>query len=367
MSKRTRKDLAVDVVACFALLLMILALTQFTDEPQYAGPSKKVLSQTALLPLVVPKESASLVESKPRRPAGFAFAIGAKKAYSRPPIPNCKRKQMLARKKTICVKDPAFIPVKVPTETLRLVNSNIKYDLSTWTADFRKILNTKPDFITLQEMASRSDEELAIEGYAVYRSHEHTYTKETPVMWNTDRWELMDSGTKWLTVRKVKWGERAVNWVTLESKTTGRVVSIVSAHPAPTVKFTQGLLPIFMRGLYPLVETLHDRGEVLIGGDFNVQYQSALYREAGIPESKLVPTFDHFGKMPTGRYRGGTIDYMFYRQSQHLTPTVQGKWLQNSDHNALWSEWELSSPVKMLPRKANKAVLEHAGVAIPYS
>lgn len=282
-------------------------------------------------------------------------------------IPDCGPKEMLTEAKTQCVPDPAFIPVEVPPETVRLANANIKTSMpaAQFQADYNRILAARPDFITLQEVPRRPDAVLAVNGYEIYRSHHSPFTAETPVLWDSTRWEALSTGTRYLTVKKVKWGVRAVNWATLRSLTTGRVVTIMSAHPAPTIKRTEGLLPVFIARLKPLVETLYAEGDVLVAGDFNVHYRGGLWAKSGLANSTLVPTFDQFGKVATGRKFGATIDYMFARQSETLTPTAQGRWLQNSDHNALWSEWVLSTPREALPAEVKAAVLKPAEGVLP--
>jgi endonuclease/exonuclease/phosphatase (EEP) superfamily protein YafD len=228
-------------------------------------------------------------------------------------------------------------------ETVRVGHANIKVGTSTFATDLATVLESGPDFVTLNEVADRSDSQLRPPGYQSYRSMEHTYSRETPVLWRTDRWTLVDSGTRWLTTRKVKWGERAVNWVTVRSTRTGATVSVVSAHAAPTTHATAGLLPIFAQGLSELVGELKGSGPVLVGGDLNAHYTSASYPRALLSAGGLSATFDTFG-IPaggTGDHRGGTIDYLLHTTG--LRPTAQSTAELASDHDALFGTFVLDA------------------------
>jgi endonuclease/exonuclease/phosphatase (EEP) superfamily protein YafD len=227
-------------------------------------------------------------------------------------------------------------------QTVRLAQANIKQGSPTFATDLAIVASHDPDFITLNEAGYRTDVQIRPAGYDSYRSMVSPFTRETPVLWRTDRWTKVGAGTRWLTVRHVTWGERAVNWVTLRSTSTGQVVSVVSAHPAPTTRATQGLLPVFATRLVSLVRTLEAHGPVLIGGDFNAQYAGHLYPGAILAGGGLTPTYATFG-MPaggTGDHFGATIDYLFYTAG--LTPTAQSKAELNSDHDAVFGTFALS-------------------------
>lgn len=284
-----------------------------------------------------------------------------------PPKPPCgefKRAKLLKpQRQWRCVELP---PVAGPVETVRMVSSNIKTSMGPqqFQADYRRIIAARPDFIALQEVSRRSDSELAIEGYSIYRSPADPFTRETPVLWDSTRWELLETGTRYLTTRKVKWGVRAVNWATVESRTTGRVVTILSAHPAPTIRVTEGLLPIFMARLTDLARELNTKGPVLMGGDYNVHYRGKLYHSLPWAQGELVSTWDQRGKLPTGD-RGATIDYIFEWKREDLKFLQGANWLQESDHHALWGEWELSSPFSVPPRRIDSLVLSPSQGVLP--
>lgn len=234
---------------------------------------------------------------------------------------------------------------QVPRVSVRLAQANIYYDLppAKWLADYERVRALHPDFITLNEAAYRTDAELAVDGYAIKRGYDNSSTRETPVLWRTDRWTEVASGTSTLTNRKVKWGVRAVNWVTLKHLTTGKVVSVISAHPAPTVPATQGLLTEFMTGLTALVNELDASGPVFVGGDLNVHYESGPYPTDALASAGLSATYDTLGRPDggTGDHRGGIIDYLLYQPSKGVKATEQGKVEQNSDHDTMWGDFTL--------------------------
>lgn len=228
---------------------------------------------------------------------------------------------------------------------VRLAQANIYYDLSreAWLADYARVRALQPDFITLNEAAYRTDAELAVGGYAIRRSNDNSSTRETPVLWRTDRWTEIASGTRTLNNRPVRWGVRAVNWVTLKHLATGKVVSVISAHPAPTIPVTRGLLSEFMGGLSALVKELGASGPVFVGGDLNVQYQSAPYPAAALASAGLQATYDTLGRPEggTGDHRGGIIDYMLYQPGKGVSADKQGKVEQASDHDTMWADFTL--------------------------
>lgn len=285
-------------------------------------------------------------------------AVRRESPVSVPPAPTYLLRSPAVRSTTAAPADPAPLPLMSSPpppspppspspdgdgQTVRLAHANIKIGTSTFASDLATVSAGSPDFITLNEAAFRSDVQIRPPGYHSYRSMEHVYTRETPVLWRADRWDMVDTGTRWLTRRKVKWGERAVNWVTLRSLQTGRTVSVVSAHPAPTTRATAGLLPVFTEGLTRVVGELRAHGPVLVGGDLNAHYTSALYPRALLAAGDLTATYDTFGMPPggTGDHRGGTIDYLLHTTG--LRPTAQSKAELASDHDALFGTFELSA------------------------
>lgn len=249
-------------------------------------------------------------------------------------------------------------PVETPLgpETVTMVQANIYTGLSAdrFQADARKVQRDKPDFITYNEVMFRQDMFLAPPGYAMYRSMANRFTAEAPVAWRTDRWSMVDSGTMWISThrgrppgKEIELGRRAVNWVTLTSP-DGRVLSVVSAHIAPLTRGMPDLLRPSMVKLGGLVDQLAQRGPVLVGGDFNVEYTAGRYPRDLTEAAGMVPTYDTMGAhFPTGDHGGHTIDYLFNRGEGQLVATSQHPMELRSDHDAVVGgfTWQVDPPV----------------------
>ncbi len=232
-----------------------------------------------------------------------------------------------------------------PTEMdVRMVQANIKRTLGpdAFAADLREATAGAPDFVTLNE-AVRPPEALALPSYAHYRSTDNRWTTETTVMWRTDRWDALSTGTRYLHQRGGTWGTRAVNWVTLESLETGKVVSVVSTHASPVGKGTPDLLPVYAGALSALVRELSAQGPVFAGGDLNAHYGSGRFPRAGLSAGGLATTYDVHGIPPggTGDHGGSTIDYLLYQPSAGVTSTSQWKMELLSDHDAVAGDFHL--------------------------
>lgn len=227
---------------------------------------------------------------------------------------------------------------------VRMTQANIYAGQSpaAWMADYQRVLATRPDFITLNEAARRSPAELAVQGYGIYRSEKSNITRETPVLWRTDRWTSIATGTEFLTTRRVKWGVRAINWVTLRSLTTNQIVSVISAHPAPTRKFTAGLLQEFSQKLAARANTLGAKGPVFVGGDLNSHYQTPTWPAQILAGGGLQATYDTLGRPASGTGdHGATIDYVLYQPGKGVKVNRGGNVELASDHDALWADFTL--------------------------
>ncbi len=244
---------------------------------------------------------------------------------------------------------PAVAPVPlrdraeraVPAVTsldLRMAHANItsRQSASAFATDLSRVLATQPDLLTLNE-AVRPDAMLAREGYDHYRGYDSRWTMETTVMWREDRFESISTGTRYLHRRSGTWGTRAVNWVVLEDRATGKQLSLVSAHPSPEGPSSRGLLPVYMGGLATLVRELGAHGPVFVGGDLNAHYTSGRFPRPALSSAGLAPTYDVHG-MPaggTGDHGGATIDYLLYQPGAGVTANSQTKLELLSDHDAL--------------------------------
>ncbi len=242
-------------------------------------------------------------------------------------------------------RDRAPRPAPPATEMdVRMVHANIlsRMGASQFSADLREATAGAPDFVTLNE-AVRPPELLALPSYAYYRGTDSRWTLETTVMWRTDRWQALSTGTRYLHQRGGTYGTRAVNWVTLQSVETGKVVSVVSTHASPVGKGTPDLLPLYMSGLSALVRELSAQGPVFAGGDLNADYGSGRFPRGGMEAGGLATTYDVHGIPPggTGDHGGHTIDFLMYQPGAGVSSTTQWKMELFSDHDAVAGDFHL--------------------------
>lgn len=229
------------------------------------------------------------------------------------------------------------------TGEVTMIHANIKSSLSVerFQADVRKVLSGRPDFVTYNEVPLRVDSVLAPDGYDIHRSKKNRYTAAAPVVWRTDRWTLVDSGTFRISNyreiprgRNIRLGLRFANWVTLSSGE--RQVSVVSTHVAPLDKNMPDLLRPSVRRIGALVEQLAPQGPVLVGGDFNVHYKSGRYPRDLLTEAGMAPTYDTLQSyFATGDHQGATIDYVFNRGADNLAAQQHRPMELRSDHDAV--------------------------------
>jgi endonuclease/exonuclease/phosphatase (EEP) superfamily protein YafD len=236
--------------------------------------------------------------------------------------------------------------VRIPSATeITMAHANILRSLgpAQYAADLRAVMVHQPDFVTLNE-AVKPEASLAVPGYDLYRGTHSRWTMETTVMWRTDRWQLEATGTRYLHIRPGKWGTRAVNWVRLQHVESGRLLTVVSAHPSPEIPSTRGLRPIYMGRLSALVREQAVYGPVFVGGDLNAPYGTDRFPRGALTAAGLAPTFDVFGRPPggTGDHFGATIDYLLYQPAAGVAAEQQQKIELNSDHDALIGQFRWS-------------------------
>lgn len=227
-----------------------------------------------------------------------------------------------------------------------VAQANIKADLNAgdFAADLAATVARGPDFVSLNEVASRPDAALAAPGYAAFRAPGgNTQARSSAVAWRSDRWQLVDGGRQLLVDNgpQVWDAGRSATWATVQNTDGGRA-SIVSVHhminPAkfgPNRAERQRLYAEGMRRLQALASSLSAAGPVFVAGDFNSQYGA---NDAWGPRTMLgaigmSSTFDVHGAVPT-HDGGGTIDYLFFLPDQ-ATATSQSTRNLKSDHHAL--------------------------------
>lgn len=256
---------------------------------------------------------------------------------------------------------------EVPPTSIRITQANLKNGMTVpnFQADVGTVLAGAPDFVTYNEVPLRQDTVLAPPpGYAVWRTPGQ-YTGEAPVAWRTDRWTAVAEGTTMLSNKsgrlpgqKLDWGIRYANWVTVQDA-FGHQVSVISAHLTPVTTITEGLQEKEIVRLGTLADTLGASGPVLVGGDLNMNYQTAEYFGPLLAQYNLVPSYDALGtRFPTGDHRGATIDYVMVHQDVTAPPLAFADHYPselNSDHDAVTADLAFTSapslpPPYVLPR-----------------
>ncbi|WP_307854034.1 NlpC/P60 family protein [Nocardioides palaemonis] len=236
--------------------------------------------------------------------------------------------------------------VDASASQVTLAQANIKGSLpaAAHTADLATVVAPRPDFVTLNETYFRTDAQLRPDGYSSYRADAPFDARETPVLWRTDAWQLLDSGTELMHDRAVKWGTRYANWVTLTSTQGETTVSLVSVHASPGGPGRDGLLREYVTRLDALIASLRATGPVLVGGDLNTPYPTSGFLRDWLDGSGATSTFDALGE-PTGGWAtgdgGGTIDYIL--TAGHVQPISQATAdLAHSDHRLLTATLKFS-------------------------
>ncbi len=215
--------------------------------------------------------------------------------------------------------------------------------------DARTVYRQSPDIVTFNEVAFRYDEYLAPEGYSLWRTPGQ-YTGPTPVAWRTDAWSAVDQGTQRISNyhkrppgRSTKIGLRYANWVTLRSTTGDRTLSVVAAHVPPPDRNMPDLRRATVQRVAALAEDLGRQGPVIVGGDFNLHYNSPDYPRDVLDGAGLKPTYDLLGSsFPTGDHFGLTIDYLFLSGEQ-LRAVDQRPVELRSDHDAVVARFAWTS------------------------
>ncbi|MCR6030692.1 peptidoglycan DD-metalloendopeptidase family protein [Gordonia jinghuaiqii] len=229
-----------------------------------------------------------------------------------------------------------------------LAHANLKVALSprAFRTDLAAITAAAPDFVTLNEVANRTDSALAVPGYSFFRAPATApanQTRSTAVLWRTARWTEVDAGRLRLVDHgPQRWDAgRSATWVVLQSA-AGNRAAVVSVHhminPArfgPQRVVRRQLYAEGMRRLQVLVEALSTHGPVLLAGDFNSQFAA---NDPWGPRVMLGAigmrsTMEELGEVSTTD-GGGAIDYVFFQPSALRAATQQTRPL-NSDHDAV--------------------------------
>jgi endonuclease/exonuclease/phosphatase family metal-dependent hydrolase len=259
---------------------------------------------------------------------------------------------------------------------LRVVTYNIRYDNpgdgpNIWAnrkaamAEYLK--STKADLIGLQEVLPQQRDYLAGEltDFAVYSVGRDDGEKgeATPILYRTDRFELLDKGSFWLSTTPDNPGSkswdsslpRVASWVKLKDKTSGR--SLLFANTHFDHRGSQARLEsarLLISRLADLAGTGEKTLPVLLSGDFNCTAKQAPYAaltgseagEAKLLDAQFISQQPHTGGDSTSNAfealrPGAKIDFIFVRgfnvnSHQIDDPRASGRFV--SDHQPVVAE-----------------------------
>lgn len=252
----------------------------------------------------------------------------------------------------------------------RMVQANLRASMGAarFKKDVREVVGTSPDFITYNEVNNRRSASLEPGRYRVWRKGGDPYRSATAVAWDNDKWAAASKGIHQISNkrgkpadRRLHWGIRYANWVTLENRATGRNVSVVAVHFAPKSKYYGDLVRPSARALNVLVKALARRGPVMVGGDLNVQYGGSRYPRDIFAAAHLVPSYDVTQQKPVTHGRAATIDYVLARGIARFATGNQRTFGLESDHHALRVDF---SPLPVASTKGSARVRFGPGVVV---
>ncbi len=260
------------------------------------------------------------------------------------------------------------------TIPIKIVQANIKYDLpdADYRQDLIKVMDTDPDFITLNEASDKKASEIELRGYNSVGSTtlaadgpDYRYKQDTRPLWKIERWQYVTSGRKQLSSSDVEGGNRWANWVTVCKRpdinkvcvSTSKRVTLISVHTLqnPMISDTRkALFVTSMKNLRDLINARSAAGAVIVGGDFNLEYSTYIAStNPDFPKILLrdkansISTYIYLGKPADWKTNrkggdGSTIDYVFYRRNQGLVPVSQRLiYADKSDHNFVLANFTL--------------------------
>jgi len=174
-----------------------------------------------------------------------------------------------------------------PTGQIKVGQANIKVSSpdSTFKSELDRVIGRNPDFVSGNEWGSRRNNQISRSGYSFYRDDRDG---ATVVMWKSDKWTKVATGTVAMTTPKDKTytspfdvaenndAKRSIAWVTVQDS-SGKKVSFISLHhmvnpnkigPQPERK---ALYKLGLERAAEKIKELHTIGPVVVAGDFNAQ------------------------------------------------------------------------------------------------
>ena len=224
------------------------------------------------------------------------------------------------------------------------------------------IKDLKIDVFGTQEVLHNQFEDLKVllpefEGVGVGRDDGATQGEYAAVFYNKNVFDVLDSGTFWLSedptaVGKMGWDAvcvRIATWAKLQHKATGKIIMALNTHYDHVGKEAQKQSSLL---IISKIKEIVGGQPVVLTGDFNVTDQSDAYQTITTNEFVLKDahkiaekvsgvnyTFHNFTRQPLERR--SKIDFIFVTPhirvlSSDIPQEVEGALL--SDHNPQWIE-----------------------------
>ncbi|WP_341925149.1 peptidoglycan DD-metalloendopeptidase family protein [Nocardioides psychrotolerans] len=241
--------------------------------------------------------------------------------------------------------------------TLSQANIKVSLPLEAFNSDVRKALTHDPDFLTLNEVSSRSIDQItsAAPGYDAFREApaagtDSNESKNNAVLWKRDVWTKVNAGRVQIVSDdqlyfkgEPRTWDRYATWVMLQRKSDGAVISVIATHHMTNPhKFPrQHGNPALTRAqqygagmdiLVQLTNSLASHGPVVIGGDMNTH---ASYTD--LPWSAV-------SKMQAAGYgwANHSVDFVFFPQSQGTRLANSWTGPMASDHQWLTARIDMN-------------------------
>ena len=256
---------------------------------------------------------------------------------------------------------------------VRWATFNVRYDNPNdapnhWDARKERVADyikeMKIDVFGTQEVLHNQFEDLKallpdFDGVGVGRDDGATQGEYAAIFYHKDLFEVLDSGTFWLSehperVGKKGWDAacvRIATWAKLQHKTTGKIIMAVNTHYDHVGKVARKESSLLI--IRKIKEIVGDQPAVLTG-DFNVTDESEAYHTLVSNEFVLLDAHKVAGETGGVGYtyhgfdkvvpeRRNKIDFVFVTPQinvlhSEITPEVKDALL--SDHNPQWTDLE---------------------------
>lgn len=243
--------------------------------------------------------------------------------------------------------DAPIGPPVTGTVTTAVANLPNRTSAGGFASSMRSLVADAPDFVMLNEVSSRSIEGLraSAPGYDAYRDPQADRSlggfqaMNNVVMWDADRWTLVDAGRiklveddgSYYKQRPVVW-DRFAMWAMLQ-RPDGAIVSIVSTHmmtnpakyPQQPGNARQSRVARYSAGMDVLlstVDTLAAHGPVLVGGDMN-----------SFPDQGPWTAAAKMGSAGFGYVKDRAVMYLFHQAGVQVLGNREVR--MDSDHPAI--------------------------------